>query len=186
MPFDRNREIKRRCADFRPVRRQLRALGAVRDHVALQIDTLYRLPGRDKNGPPRRLKLRRERGTRRLIYYEDTYDEGLRAVRYQIVEVRDEAITRLLEAALGISTTVRKRRERWHLGNTLFNLDRVEGVGPVFEAEVVLGPDEDPDEHVRRYLTLFGPYLGEALETSNEELVGRGRLGHGAVDLGRE
>jgi adenylate cyclase class IV len=167
----RNREIKRYCANFRPIRRILKRIGATRLNVRTQVDTFYRLPP-GPGGEPRRLKLRIEDRRRQLIYYEDRYDAGLRSVRYQLADVHSSAVGPLLQAALGVSAVVRKRRERWHKGDTLFNLDTVEGLGTVFEVEVVLAPEDDPDAAVAAYLALFGPYLGEPILGSNEDLAG--------------
>ena len=180
----RNREIKRRCPDFRPIRRILRGLGARASPPKTQVDTYYRLP----NGPgrlppnegylpaetgqgPRRLKLRVERGKRQLIYYTDVYADGLRAVRYVIADAADPKMRALLDSALGVSVVVRKRREVWRLPRVLFNLDRIESVGQVFETEVMLRPGEDSDERLNAYLTLFAPHLGEPIDASNEDLV---------------
>lgn len=41
----------------------------------------------------------------------------------------------------------------------------------MFEAEVVLMPEDDPDAAVAEYLALFGPYLGEPILGSNEDLA---------------
>jgi len=169
--YRRNREIKRSCADFRPIRRILKRIGATRLNVRTQVDTFFRLPP-GPEGEPRRLKLRIENRRRQLIYYEDRYDGGLRSVRYQLADVYSAAVGPLLETALGVSAVVRKRRERWHKGDTLFNLDTVERLGTVFEAEVVLMPEDDPDAVVAEYLALFGPYLGEPILGSNEDLAG--------------
>lgn len=167
--FANNRELKHYCPDFRPVRRALLALGARREPPRTQVDTYFRLP--EQPGPRWRLKLRVERGRRTLVHYADAYDAGLRSVRYALADVPDPAVGRMLAAALGVSVVVRKRREQWHAPRTLFNLDTIEGVGKVFEAEVAADDPAEADALIARYQALFGPYLGPPVGTSNEDLL---------------
>ena len=161
----RNREIKRYCPDFRPVRRVLRAIGAERVGVKRQTDTYYRVAAG-------RLKLREEGGRRSLVAYADSYDGGLRAVRYRIADAQDHAVGAMLAEALGVSAIVRKRREVWRKGRALFNLDQVEGVGQIFEAELVLAEGDDGQAEAERLLALLAPHLGAPIEGSNEDLAG--------------
>ncbi|MCE2469613.1 MAG: class IV adenylate cyclase [Dehalococcoidia bacterium] len=160
----RNREIKRYCPDFRPVRRVLRTLGARRVGVKRQTDTYYPVAAG-------RLKLREEGGGRSLIAYTDAYSGGLRAVRYRVADAQDHAIGALLAEALGVTAVVRKRREVWRGGRVLFNLDRIEGVGQVFEAEIALAAAGDGQAEGERLLALLAPHLGAAIEGSNEDLA---------------
>ena len=164
-----NQEIKCFCPDFRPVRRILRNLGAERVGRKTQTDTYFRLPPDQSQAEFRRLKLRSERGRRQLIAYSDSYSAGFRDVRYRIVD-GSRALGELLESTLGVSAVVRKRRERWTLGRTLFNLDTIDGIGTVFEAEVVLSNGGGADE-AGEYRRLFGPWLGAPILGSNEDLV---------------
>ncbi len=161
----RNREIKRFCPDFRPVRRVLRALGARRVGVKRQTDTYYRVSAG-------RLKLREEGGGRSLIAYADSYGGGLRASRYRIADAQDRAVGALLAEALGVSAVVRKRREVWRKGRVRFNLDRVEGVGQIFEAELALAEGDDGQAEIERLLALLAPCLDDPIEGSNEDLAG--------------
>ena len=167
--FANNRELKHYCPDFRPVRRALRALGARREPPRTQVDTYYRLP--EQPGPRWRLKLRVERGRRTLVHYADAYDAGVRSVRYALADVPDPAVGRMLASALGVSVVVRKRREQWHAPRTLFNLDTIDGVGNVFEAEVAADDQAEADALIARYKALFGAYLGPPVGASNEDLL---------------
>ena len=83
----------------------------------------------------------------------------------------DPQIKDLLEIALGVRTVVRKRREVWQKGNATFNLDRVHGVGNVFEVEVQVSDAGDELEQIAHYRHRFGPYLGADIIGSNEDLV---------------
>ncbi len=170
--FVNNRELKHYCPDFRPVRRALRSLGARREPPRTQVDTYYRLP--EQPGRRWRLKLRVERGRRTLVHYADSYDAGVRSVRYALADVPDPAVGRMLASALGVSVVVRKRREQWHAHRTLFNLDTIEGVGRVFEAEVAADDPAEADALIARYKELFGAYLGPPVGTSNEDLLADG------------
>ena len=167
--FANNRELKHYCPDFRPVRRALRALGARPEPPRTQVDTYFRLP--EQPGPRWRLKLRVERGRRMLVHYTDAYDADVRSVRYALADVADPAVGRMLASALGVSAVVRKRREQWHAPRTLFNLDTIEGVGRVFEAEVAADDPAEAEALIAHYRALFGPHLGPPVGTSNEDLL---------------
>ena len=71
-----------------------------------------------------------------LIYYCEGQDRGARTSRFQTASTDDPMMGDVLEAALGISAIVRKRRELWRKDNVVFNLDTVEGVGQILEVEV--------------------------------------------------
>ncbi|MCH6551994.1 MAG: CYTH domain-containing protein [Planctomycetes bacterium] len=171
--FANNRELKHYCPDFRQVRRVLRSLGARREPPRTQVDTYYRLPHQlqGQPGPRWRLKLRVERGRRTLVHYADAYDADVRTVRYALADVTDAAVGGMLAAALGVSAVVRKRREQWHAHRTLFNLDTIEGVGRVFEAEVAADDPAEAEALIARYRALFDAYLGPSVGASNEDLL---------------
>jgi adenylate cyclase class IV len=163
-----NVEIKRFCEDFLPVRRMLRQLGAKHVVTKRQTDTFLRLP-HEGDHRFQRLKVREEQRKVQLVGYTDSYRDGLRDVDY-LVTLISRGVKDLLVGALGVRTVVRKKRELWMLGTTRFHLDTVEGVGRVFEVEVVLKEDE-PFDDAERYLRLFEPYLGQRIEGSNEDLL---------------
>lgn len=168
-----NREIKHYCPSFRPIRRVLRDIGAISLGRRKQVDYFYNLPTTNDARGTRRLKLRVENRKQHLVYYYDIHQSGLRTSRFQLFPVRDPNIKKLLDIALGVKIIVRKRREQWRKDNTLFNLDAVEGVGRIFEVEVQLGENDDQDQQINYYRSLFGPYLGSAITASNEDLVSR-------------
>ena len=163
-----NIEIKRFCADFRPLRRMLKQLGAKHIATKRQTDTYFNLPAEQEHRF-KRLKLREEMGTAHLIGYADNYRGGLRDVDYDLVKV-PRAAGQLLEGALGVSAVVKKRRELWMLGSTRFHFDTIEGIGKVFEVEVPSEGATRPDD-AAPYLRLFEPYLGERIDGSNEDLL---------------
>lgn len=167
--LSQNLEIKRYCPDFRPIRLVLRQIGARHVVTKRQVDTYFNLAG-DGLARFRRLKIREQLRRAELVGYADSYAGGLRDVDYEVVRV-PKSLKAVLTGALGVSAVVTKRRELWTLPGTLFNLDTIEGVGRVFEAEVVLSHGETTDA-ARELLELFVPHLGERIEGSNEDLVG--------------
>ncbi len=173
MDFRLNREIKHFCPNFRPIRKILRDIGAESLGRRKQVDYFYNLPRANDSLGTRRLKLRVERRSTYLVYYYDKHQSGLRTSRFQLFPVRDRSVKQVLDIALGVRTIVRKRREQWRKGNTLFNLDEVQDVGRIFEVEVQLDDRDDPDHQVSRYRTLFAPHLGDAITVSNEDLTPR-------------
>ncbi|MBI4571229.1 MAG: class IV adenylate cyclase [Chloroflexi bacterium] len=161
-----NRELKHYCPDFRPIRRLLRRIDATPRGTRRQVDYFYHLPDGS-----RRLKLRVQHGGQTLIYYYDRYGQKSRSVEFQLFEVRDPQLRKVLETALGVRAVVRKRRELWMKGATKFHLDRVAGVGQVFEVEIEARRGDGAARQLARYRELFGPHLGRAIRGSNEDLV---------------
>lgn len=170
-----NSEIKHHCDDFRPLRALLRRIGAQHEGVVRQTDTFFALPT-----PGARLKHRSQGGVSQLILYTDCYADGLRFVDVHVLDV-EHAVLGLLQRALGTTAVVRKTHERWRKGTAWFRLDRVNGIGMVFEVVVPARTPGAGEQAVRRYRALFAPHLGEEIRASNEDLVGcdsfeRGRL----------
>ena len=138
----RNVELKAR--DPQP-ERTLRAaldLGADDQGVLRQRDTYF--AARDG-----RLKLREETapdGTTRaqLIAYARADEAAARTSAYHLVDVPDPAIAvAALDAALGISVVVDKRRRLLLADGVRIHLDEVEGLGHYVELEAVAPPESD-------------------------------------------
>ena len=171
MELRRNRELKYYCKDFATARRLLQDCGAVFVEVKEQVDYYYHLPAADRPEGTRRLKLRVEQNAAQLIYYCERQDAGARTSRFQLAEVNDPRTGAALAAALGVRAIVSKRRELWRKDNTIFNLDTVDGVGPVFEVEVQEADGRDIDAQVDEYRRRFAPCLGDYISGSNADLV---------------
>jgi predicted adenylyl cyclase CyaB len=141
----RNLEFKACCADLAFARQAALALGAAAKAILQQTDTYFAVP----RG---RLKLRCiGRSQAQLIYYERPNDPSIRMSRYHLVQVHDSsAMIEALEAALGITAVVVKRRELllWH--NIRIHLDSVENLGNFVEFEAVLSADFDAEVSQRR------------------------------------
>jgi predicted adenylyl cyclase CyaB len=156
-----NVEVKAQAPDPDRLRQRLAKAGAVGPMTIQQEDTFFR-------SPVGRLKLRRTAdGSGELIYYErsDSLDPTLS--RYFLAPCPDaDSLRELLSAALGERGTVRKERTLYLLGQTRVHLDEVEGLGSYVELEVVLEPDQSPEEGAR-----VARRLMKDLEISEDRLV---------------
>jgi adenylate cyclase class 2 len=117
------------------------------------------------------LKLReQEPGTPHLIQFARADRPEQRESRYRIAGVADGATTRAaLEAALGVTCVVEKRRRLFLWNDVRIHLDRVEGLGTFVELEAVAPSESDLSvEHERV------AFLREALAISDERLVAVG------------
>ena len=171
MTMQTNREIKAYCPDFGPVRRALTDLGASYVEHTDQVDYYYNLADTPEGGSRRRLKVRIDKDAPQVIYYEEGQDSGARTSSFRVWGLNGHETKEMLDAVLGIRAVVNKQREIWSKDNVVFNLDEVEGVGRIFEAEIRTEADFDVEAQLREYLDLFGPYLGEQIVGSNEDLV---------------
>ncbi len=166
-----NREIKAFCPDFEPIRRILRDSGAVFIETKTQVDRYYRLTKREEEDGARRLKLRVEGVKQELIYYRENHEADTRLSEVRIWRMPKREVIDVLDAVLGDRVVVRKKRELWRKHNIIFNLDRVEGVGQIFELEAQDRAGFDPSAQVEEYRRLMLPHLGSYVGCSNEDLV---------------
>ncbi len=169
-----NLELKHHCSHFRTIRLLLQKIGAKKVVTKKQKDLFFNLP-KERGGLQGRLKLRIEKGEQTLIFYlrPDFAKHSATASRLLLYPVHDARLLPFLEAALGVSAVVEKTRELWRLGNTVFHLDRVRGVGAIFEIELrKAGPVTGKDrERFAYYQRRFTPFLGRAIKVSNGDLV---------------
>jgi homotetrameric cytidine deaminase len=137
-PPRRNVELKAR--DPQPERslERARALGAEDRGELRQRDTYFR-------APRGRLKLReQDPGQAELIAYERADEAEARESRYRIAPVADAAALReALDAALGTTVVVDKRRHLLLYEGVRIHLDRVEGLGDFVELEGVADEASD-------------------------------------------
>ena len=137
----RNIEIKARAADFESQRKIAEALAGHGPERLVQEDTFFECPAG-------RLKLRAfSDGTGELIQYHREDAEGPKESRYVIHPTKDaDSLKTVLAEALGVRAVVRKVRTLYMAGRTRIHLDTVEGLGRFIELEVVLRPEQSPDE----------------------------------------
>jgi adenylate cyclase class IV len=130
----RNLEIKVKVTSLAPYRRRAAALpGCWKEAMLRQADHYFR-------GARGYLKLRVVGGgVSELIAYRRPKRMGARQSRFLVWPVEDPgAALRVLTAALGVETTVRKTREVWLLDDARLHLDRVAGLGTFVEIEVLM------------------------------------------------
>lgn len=137
----RNVEIKVRLHDRARVEAELARLAARDAGTESQHDVFYScLRGR--------LKLRESsRDGAALILYERSDTAALRASDYDLVHVGDAAaLRRVLDAALGRTGELCKRRHLYWIDNVRVHLDEVEGLGSFLELEAVVDPSHPEPE----------------------------------------
>lgn len=126
-----NVEIKARCADPDAVRAALRRRGAEFRGLDRQTDTYFRCA-------TGRLKLREGNIENALIHYARDDRAGPKESHVTMSAVPADATLRaVLEEALGVLVTVRKRREIWFVGNVKIHVDEVDGLGSFVEIEAI-------------------------------------------------
>ena len=133
----RNLEIKATVASLAACRVRLRRLHGAAPHAMLrQTDWYFDVPrGRMKL---REIVTGRAR-TSELIVYERPDTPSARTSRFVRLPAEECAATRrLLTGMFGVSVCVRKQREVWLYENARIHLDRVAGLGPFVEIEVVV------------------------------------------------
>ncbi len=72
---------------------------------------------------------------------------GPKQSEYYISETSDPASLRdVLSRSLGVRGVIRKKRWLFRVGDTRIHLDQVEGLGDFMELEVVLQPEQTPED----------------------------------------
>lgn len=173
MTMQTNREIKAYCPDFGPVRRALTDLGASYVEHTDQVDYYYNLADTAEGSSRRRLKIRIDKDAPQVIYYEDGQDSGGRTSSFRVWGLNGHETKEMLDAVLGVRAIVNKQREIWSKDNVIFNLDDVESLGRILEVEIRLDDGFDVEAQLKEYQELLGPFLGEQIVGSNEDLVGQ-------------
>jgi homotetrameric cytidine deaminase len=178
-PSSRNVELK--ALDRDPARslERARALGAEDRGEVRQTDTYFATP----RG---RLKLReQEPGGAELIAYDRADEPLARESRYRIAPVSDgRALREALDAALGTTVVVDKRRHLLLWQGVRIHLDVVEGLGTFVELEGVAEPGSDLTAETERVAALRAE-----LGLDDADLVAAGYadlLGERAPDPGAE
>jgi adenylate cyclase class 2 len=164
-----NVEIKARCADPDAVRAALRGRGADFRGLDRQTDTYFRCA-------TGRLKLREGNIENSLIHYARADQAGPKESHVTMCVVAPDALLRpVLERALGVLVTVRKRREIWFVGNVKLHVDEVDGLGSFVEIEAI-----DRDGTIGRerlqaqcaeFMALLGVRPADLLERSYSDML---------------
>jgi predicted adenylyl cyclase CyaB len=137
----RNTEIKARVASLDALEARVRPLATNGPADLIQDDTFFVATGG-------RLKLRVESEAgapmkARLIFYRRADEAGPKTSFYVMTPTDDpDGLREALTLAHGAAGRVRKSRRLYLVGRTRVHLDRVEGLGPFVELEVVLRDGE--------------------------------------------
>ena len=131
---------------------------------------------KEKNSKiPSRLKLRVSGREQLLVFYKRPSFSTANITPSDIVllPVKDEKILYFLSKVLGVKVVVEKQRELWRKGNTVFHLDKVKGIGNIFETEVWVRSKtlKQDQANFDRYKKKLLPYLDKIIIGSNEDLA---------------
>jgi len=136
-----NIEIKAKVGGLGPIRSIARRIATEPCQILHQEDVFFRVG-------MGRLKLRIfSDNSGELIHYERPDTRGAKQSDYLIHGTsKPLELRQLLTNALGESVTVKKKREVYMAGQTRIHLDEVDGLGSFIEVEVVLSPNQTPEE----------------------------------------
>ncbi len=175
MELKTNLELKYFFKDPEPIRKVLRSIGARKESIEKQKDYFFHLPKEKNSKIPSRLKLRISGKKQLLVFYKRPSFSAKNITPSDVVvlPVKDKKILYFLSKALGVKVIVEKQRELWRKGNTVFHLDKVEGVGNIFEIEVWARPKTLKQDQVNFeiYKEKLLPYLDKIITGSNEDLA---------------
>ena len=156
----KNLEFKARIDGIGWYEQKLQSLSAVSLGTERQTDTYF-------NVVRGRLKLR-ESGPKNILisyYREDQASARISEVTL-FVHAPDTPVKRILSEQLGIKAIVRKERIKYRIGETVFHLDTVEGLGTFLEVEATgsAGPSamvhmEQEIDRYRRFLEITSRQL---------------------------
>jgi homotetrameric cytidine deaminase len=176
----RNVELKATDQDPAATLERALAAGARDQGVLVQRDTYFETP----RG---RLKLREEEpGEAHLIAYARADEAKARTSAYRISPAPEPAALRAaLEAALGVTQVVEKRRRLLMWETVRIHLDDVEGLGRFVELEAVAGDESDlarEHEQVRMLREILGIEDGAVQTGSYADALSVGGGESGEVD----
>jgi adenylate cyclase class IV len=168
-----NIEIKARLRDPIGTRVLVEELSDTPVETIEQRDTFFT----SANG---RLKLREfspENGE--LIFYRRADIAGTKQSDYVIAPTSaPQSLLAVLSAALGAQQTVSKTRLLFIAGQTRIHLDSVVGLGWFIELEVVLRPDQSPDEGhqiARELMSALDIRADDLIECAYADLLGKSK-----------
>ena len=149
-----NVELKARDADPEATLARCLALGAVESGVLMQRDTYFS----GRNG---RLKLRVQQGEQAVLIAYGRPDSAEASQSTYVLAAVDapEAVAEALDAALGATVVVSKRRRLLLWEGVRIHLDEVEELGSFVEFEAVL-PDAGSVDEARAKVTRLRESLG--------------------------
>jgi adenylate cyclase class 2 len=152
-------EAKMQVEDHAPLRQRLRASGAARVGMVMELNTFFDTPERSLVAEDKGLRIRHtcdfETGDERhIITYKGPQQDGELKNREEVeLIVDDGGEASVLLERLGYAPTLafEKRRETWRVDECLVELDELPQLGCFVEIE---GPDEEAVLEVRETLEL--------------------------------
>lgn len=170
----KNIELKYYCPDFKKIRIILNKINAKKDTIKKQTDYFFDISNKS-NKSFARLKLRVEKNSNTLIYYErpDFIANKTTSSLVKLYKINDKDIIPFLKTFIPIKAVVRKRREVWKKDNIVFHLDNIKDIGKVFEIELQKNDKitQNDKQIFKNYQSLFMPYLGRIIKKSNIDLI---------------
>jgi predicted adenylyl cyclase CyaB len=168
-----NIEIKARCSDPNRVRSILQQHQTDFKGIDNQTDTYFNVP----NG---RLKLRCGNIENALIFYNRPDERGPKKAEVSLFPCPAGGNLReILSNALGVLTTVAKKREIYFIDNVKFHIDQVEGLGCFVEIEAIDAAGELPEDMLRQqcesFMELFGIQREDLIDCSYSDMLPSGR-----------
>lgn len=172
-------EAKFRVESLEPVRRRLKDLGAVFLEACEETDIYYNYEAEvcgDLALSDEALRLRISKGRVELTYKGPRLEGPYKSRVELTVTVSDPAMMSEILRHMGLAeaAVVRKRREKYRLGDTVVSLDSVEGLGTFVEIEYA-GGRGDASKTISRVAGLLG--LTNPTSKSYLELIVEGAAG---------
>ncbi|WNQ08849.1 CYTH domain-containing protein [Paenibacillus aurantius] len=164
------REAKYRCEDFQEIRKVLQDQQARYVTKKQQTDRIYKVPDPLTGTYSKRIKVRKEEDKPFMVYIYSRRDREVE-IEFDYFELNDPSIVSMFDTLYGQPVLITKVREVWTKGHAIFHLDSVEGIGLIFEMELLESLVSSGAEEVDRLLQPFQPYLLEKIEGSNEDLL---------------
>lgn len=170
--MQRNVEIKARIhEDFNNFCAKVKELSRQDGILLSQEDTFFN----SLNG---RLKLRQSKDAMaQLIFYNRPDTEGPKLSKCFTSEVTNAvavSLQKTLTEALGVRSSVKKRRLLFHVGQTRIHVDQVESLGNFVELEVMLAEEETPEhgqEVAQKLMRRLGLTEGDLLATAYADML---------------
>ncbi|PWA09752.1 hypothetical protein DCC39_12365 [Pueribacillus theae] len=170
MKVQLRRDTKYFCVDFFQVREILNQIQAEFIIKKQQEDHIFKIYDPETKANSKRIKVRIENEESLLVYvYSRSNQES--NIEFDYYQVKDAQILSIFTSLYGQAIKIKKDREVWSKDDVVFHLDTVEGVGKIFEIELLRSETPPTNEDLEGYKQLFQGHLLKRIEGSNEDLI---------------